>query len=252
MNKLIIGLADKTADLNTKPGFLLIDDGPIADAFLARFKRAKEFNPKAHSFNPLPMEYRKARQFASIVFGDEGKDTLTVRNGKRSLTRMLMETKNLDALDGDKKNDADKEALAIGDDLLLSPVLRDVLCKATNFSFREGRSSIVARINRAELGDYDARILGSLLISQFKGQIIVPDFGFYARDFHTSLIRENRLIAGVYTLSELNPKMRQMCLLMETEAAGCTYEDAEVLAKYEGHVPNTNAFNAFVQGAMTA
>jgi hypothetical protein len=37
---------------------------------------------------------------------------------------------------------------------------------------------------------------------------------------------------------------------METEAAGCTYEDAEVLAKYEGHVPGTNAFNAFVQRAM--
>jgi hypothetical protein len=42
-----------------------------------------------------------------------------------------------------------------------------------------------------------------------------------------------------------------MCLLMETEAAGCTYEDAEVLAKYEGHVPNTNAFNALVQRAMS-
>lgn len=55
MNKLIIGLADKTAALNTKPGFLLIDDGPIADAFLERFKRAKEFNPKSHSFNPLSL-----------------------------------------------------------------------------------------------------------------------------------------------------------------------------------------------------
>ena len=41
-----------------------------------------------------------------------------------------------------------------------------------------------------------------------------------------------------------------MCLLMETEAVGCTYEDAEVLVKYAGHVPNTNAFNAFVQRAM--
>jgi hypothetical protein len=44
----------------------------------------------------------------------------------------------------------------------------------------------------AVLGEDDARILGSLLISQFKGQIIVPDFGFYARDFHASLIREKR------------------------------------------------------------
>jgi hypothetical protein len=89
---------------------------------------------------------------------------------------MLMEVNDLSKLDGDKKNDGDKEALAIVEDLLLSPVLRDVLCKQTNLSFREGRSSIVARIDRAELGEYDARILGSFLISQFKGQIIVPDF----------------------------------------------------------------------------
>jgi hypothetical protein len=95
-------------------------------------------------------------------------------------------------------------------------------------------ASIVARINRAELGEHDARILGSLLISQCKGQIIVPDFGFYARNFHASLIREGRLIAGVYTLSALDEQLRQMCLLMETEAAGCTYEDAQALAKYEG------------------
>jgi hypothetical protein len=49
--------------------------------------------------------------------------------------------------------------------MLLSPVLRGVLCRWSNFSFREGRSSIVARINRAEIGEHDARILASLLIS---------------------------------------------------------------------------------------
>jgi hypothetical protein len=53
MNKLIISLADKTAALNIKkPGFLLIDDGPIADVFVDRFKRAKVFDPFLHSFNP--------------------------------------------------------------------------------------------------------------------------------------------------------------------------------------------------------
>jgi hypothetical protein len=111
---------------------------------------------------------------------------------------------------------------------------------------------MVARIKRAELGDHDARILGALLISQFKAQIIVPDFGFYARDFHASLIRENRLIAGVYTLAELDKKLRQMCLLMETEAVGCTHEDAEVLAKYEGLVPNTVGYSAFLAKLMAA
>jgi hypothetical protein len=39
-------LADKTAELTPKkPGFLLIDDGPIADAFLHTFQRTKRFDP---------------------------------------------------------------------------------------------------------------------------------------------------------------------------------------------------------------
>jgi hypothetical protein len=120
------------------------------------------------------------------------------------------------------------------DDILLSPILRDVFCRQQNFSIKSGTppSSIVARIDRAKLGDHDARILGALLISQFKGQIILPDFGFYAREFQASLIRENRLIASVYTLSELDTKLQQLCLLMEKVARQCTYADAEVLAQY--------------------
>jgi hypothetical protein len=65
-NKLIIGLADKTAELlPAKPGFLLIDDGPVADAFLQKFERAKQFAPHSHSFNLLPMTYRKPTATAS-------------------------------------------------------------------------------------------------------------------------------------------------------------------------------------------
>jgi hypothetical protein len=60
------------------------------------------------------------------------------------------------------------------------------------------------------------------------------------------------LIAGVYSLSEQDKWLRKMCPLMETEAAGCTFEDAEVLARNGGLVSNTNAFNAFVQWAMAA
>ena len=34
-------------------------------------------------------------------------------------------------------------------------------------------------------------------MSHAKGQVAVPDFGFYGRDIHSRLIREERLIAGV-------------------------------------------------------
>lgn len=254
MNKLVIGLSDKTPELRTKPGFLLIDDGPIADVFLSRFKRARLFDPHQHSFDPLKdITPRKAQDFADLVYPD--KDLMTYRDGKSALVRMLLGADSLDDLPV-IKHKGYEDARQTMDDLLLSPILKSVLCRPLNqYSFKRG-SSIVARVNRAELGDRDAYILGALLIAQFKGQIIVPDFGFYARDFHASLIRENRLIAGVHTLSQLDGKLRDMCLLMDKVGMGCTFEDAEMLAKYEGLRPDParvrNPYNKYIDEAMGA
>jgi len=256
MNRLVLGLGAKRHLLDTKQGFLLIDDGPLCDLFLERFKRAKEFNPHKHSFNPLKgIDYKKAREFAAVVYGNEGKDTLTVRNGKRALTRLLLSgSDRLDKLTVPKKaDDGALEALAMVDDILLSPVMRKVLCEPQNFAFRHGNppSSIVARVNRAELGEHDALLLGALLVFQFKGQVIIPDFGFYARDFHASLIREKRLAVGVNSLSELTPKMRQLCMMMEDKTGDrCAYEDAEALARYEGLSPQTVGWNDFMKEMM--
>jgi len=72
-----------------------------------------------------------------------------------------------------------------------------------------------------------------------------------ASPFHASLIRGNRLIAAVYTLSELDEKMRQMCLLMEEkEGRQCTPDDAAVLAQYEGLTPHTEGYGTFVGAAI--
>src|SRR4249919_1019085 len=111
MNKLVIGLADKTEALfPDKSRFLLIDDGPICDAFLDKYKHTKEFDPHQHSFNPLKgMTVRKARDLTSVFYGSEGQTTLTVRNGRRALTRMLLKAQQLDELPRsmgyDKKDD---------------------------------------------------------------------------------------------------------------------------------------------------
>jgi hypothetical protein len=73
-------------------------------------------------------------------------------------------------------------------------------------------------------------------MAHFKGQIIVPDFGFYGREAHAGLIGEGRLIAGVNSLSELSPRLRQAVLLIpDKEGSGATFEDAETLARYETH-----------------
>jgi hypothetical protein len=88
-------------------------------------------------------------------------------------------------------------------------------------------------------------------MAHFKGQIIVPDFGFYGREAHTGLIREGRLIAGVNTLSEVPVELRKALLRMPNIIASrATYEDAETLAAYEGLIPRTIAHNGFIQECM--
>ena len=47
-----------------------------------------------HSFNPLTnIDYKKAREIADILYtvSPQGENTLTVRNGKRALLKMLLE-----------------------------------------------------------------------------------------------------------------------------------------------------------------
>lgn len=240
MNFLKIGLAEKQFEY--PKGSLVIADEPILK------RGVKVYDPAKHGLNSFPMEYRQAREFAAAVFPD--KDLMTYRNGRRALTRLVMNAKRLDQISYTRDDD-DQEARGVVEDILLSPLLREALRKPIPRWFYSG-ATVLARLNRKEIGDDDARLIASVLISQFKGQLVVEDFGFYARPFHTALVREDRLMAGVFTLSELDEKLRHMCLLMETEAAGCTYDDAAELAKYAGYVTGTNAFNSFVERALAS
>jgi hypothetical protein len=244
MNTLLLGTADFTGTLvdSTTQPFLLIDDGPIADAFAERFPRAKLFDPTQHSFNPLRgIDYKRARDFATILYtaSPEGKDTLTVRNGRRALARLVLATTTrLDRIASDDEKDAD--ALAMIEDVLFSPVLRDVLCRPTNFSFK---GSVIARINRAELGDFDAFVLALLLIGQHKGQVVVPDGGFYLRPLHMSLMRQNRLTVGVRFLAELPLSLQQAVLTIERKyLLKLLPDDAETLIGFTEH-PTGNPKN---------
>jgi hypothetical protein len=238
MNHLLIGNADKTEQIleRIEPPFLLLDDGPIADAARAHFPKAKLFDPHRHSFNPLRnMNYKGARDFASLLYSisPQGENTLTVRNGRRALTRLLLAGySRLSDLPSakDTKDDAEKEALGTIEDLLLSPVLHNVLCGKTNFFFT---GSIIAKLDRAELGDDDAVVLASLLIGQFKGHIVVPDLGSFGRGFHVNLIRQNRLTAGLNSLSEVSDTLGQALLSIKDKTVyRTTRRDAGILADY--------------------
>jgi hypothetical protein len=240
MNHLYVGFT-RNVEL-PKGGFLFIDD-EVRD-----IPRSRIFDPLKHCFNPLKnLEYKKARELAELLYtlSPQGENTLTVRNGKRALLKALLEADRLDEVKGEE------EVSGMVGDLLASPVLRRVFCEtAPVFSFNP-RSVIQARINRAELGEFDALVLGLFLIGYYKGQVVVPDFGFYGRDAHASLIRENRLIAGVNTLAELPVKLRQNVLLIKDKVAeGGTFEDAETLAGYAGLARGTNGYSDFVQRGM--
>lgn len=246
MNKLQVGFS-KEIEL-PKGGCLLIAD-EMPDVL-----RSRVFDPSKHSFNPLQhLDYRKAREIADILYtaSPQGENTLTVRNGKRALLHLLMERPGrFDTIKPNGKDDATKEAMAAIGDILISPILRNVLCKPTNFSFNP-RSTILARINRAELGDFDALLLGLFLMAHYKGQIVLPDGGFYLREMHTTLIRQDRLIVGIDTLQELPPRLRQAVLLIgEKTGSGTTFDDAATLGQYAGLTTGTNAFNDFVYRSM--
>lgn len=249
-NILFVGLKREVAI--PKGGCLFIDDE------VPEIPKARIFDPRFDSFNPLHgIDYRGSLDLVAnfdAIFS-RGDTTLTKDTGldfiAEELERKPKSLEKLIPVPEKKSSTGHVWAYSKTQSLLRSPVLSSVLCNPTNFSFNP-KSVILARINRAELGDFDALVLGLFLISRFKGQVVVPDFGFYGRDSHVSLIREGRLVAGVNFLDELPAKLRRAALLIDDRrASGTTFEDAETLAKYARLKPGTNEFNDFVDAAVS-
>lgn len=252
MNALLVGTKKEPILSYLPDTFLLIDDGELIDAIeIPPRKDVTLFDVSRHSFNPLKdMDYRRARDFISVLDAifPEGEGTLTRKNANFILLNALLDKpKTMDKLVYPKADNAHTDAYQKIQTLLLSPILRNVLNRPTNFSFK---GTILARLDRAVFGDFDCFVLGNLLISQYKGHIVVPDFGFYAYPSHTSLLRQNRLIAGVNCLDEV-PDLRGQLLLVNTKRAShATADDAKVLALYAGLLPGTNAYNAFLENCI--
>jgi hypothetical protein len=247
MNALIVG-ANKTTILDHLPegDFLMIDDGPIIEKL--RY-RGRKFDVLRNSFNPLKdLSYRTAREFVAVLNAvfPEGENTLTKANTRFQLLRALTGTKHerLSTLISDTKETHD--AYQTLQTLLLSPVLRRVIDnpRRRDFAFT---GTITAWLDRALLGDFDAFVLGNLLISQYPGPIVIPDFGFYALPAHSTLIRQDRLIAGLNTFDEV-PELKNLLLQMETKVGRrCAPEDAELLARYSGFKRDAHGYSNFIE-----
>jgi hypothetical protein len=223
MNQLHIGFKRTVKPHGT---CLFISDG-VSEA--PGKYRPKIFDPLKRSFNPLQgIDARKAQELAELIYTiyAEGSNTLTVRTGKWDLAPARLKAASLDKVRGSE------EVEGVLGDLLFNPVVRNVRCGSRQFNFGENRT-IVAKLDRSHIGDRAALIIGLFLISHFKGQLVIPDFGFYGRGAHASLLREGRLIAGVNFMDELAPKLRNSVLLIkDKEGSGAIADDAELVATY--------------------
>jgi hypothetical protein len=239
MNQLYIGPLKLP-----RGGFLYIDD-EVPDVY-----RSRVFDPTKNSFNPLAnIEYKAARQLANVLYTlyPQGENTLTVRNGRRALLRALLTTTRLDLLET-----KDEEVQGMVDDLLISPVIRHCLTDTHNLFSFSPTAKILVRLNRAEIGEFDALAIGLVLMATYPGQIVVPDLGFYGRDGHSDLIRQGRLIAGIHSLSELPLQLRKAVLsVRDVHLSNALYEDAETFARYNGKQDGTVGFSDYVHAATS-
>jgi len=232
MNVLILGSDKAPISRYFSERFLLIDDGEFSDRLtFPDHYQVVRFDVSKHSFNPLAdLDYRKAREFVSVLDAvfPEGENTLTKQRSRFQILRSLLnEPTDLETLIRDSRET--EHAYQTIQTLLLSPVLKDVLTRPTNISFK---GIILAKLDRSVLGDFDSFVLANFLISQYEGPVVIPDFGFYAHQGHARLMRQNRLIAGVSAFEEL-PDWKHRLLSFPTKVGSrCNSDDADLLALY--------------------
>lgn len=249
MNTLIVG-AHTQKILEHLPGtFLLIDDGPLIDQITTPPRRAvTRFDYKNHSFDPLKdMSFKKALDFIDILNAifPEGGSTLTRRASNFALLQKLLSKKTkLENLISKKDNEDAYEKIQT---LLLSPILNGVINNPTNLSFA---GILLAKLDRAVLGNMVCYVLANFLISQYEGPVVIPDFGFYAHKGHSDLLRQGRLTIGIRSFAEL-PDFKVELLSIENKMPSrCVAEDAEILAQYKGLMPGVVNHSTFITEAI--
>jgi hypothetical protein len=255
MNHLSVGTlnTDWLTDHAQSP-YLLIADPSIANAF-TRTKRARVFDPFKHSFDPLlAMDYPKACAFVEILryLFPAGETTLTREEADHLILEALLakpKPKKLSTLIPAGNDPAQKKARRLIQRLLLSPVLKHVLTGTRQFDFS---GSVVVKLDRAKLGNFDALALALLLIAQSPGQVIVQDFVFYGRPLHVSLIEQGRLTCHVRRLNALYKGMDDEVLRIEDKTVQtAAHTDVVVLADYMCPFrPGQDGYNTFIDRGM--
>ncbi len=239
MNELHVGRGVVVEDLlPEKGGYLLISD------HLPEVFSAQEFDPNVHKLNPLrDKSYRTKSDFVSVIDGifTRGENTLTKDMGLEFIWDRLDESTSLEGLIPLPQKDASNGhlwAYSRINRILRSPLLKRVLCSDNVFKFKMG-VKIHARISPHAITEFDALVLGRLLMMLYGGQVVVKDMEFLGHDSHAALIREERLIAGVRVLANVPERLRRSLLSIENRFGRETiFEDAKTLAEYSGLRPD--------------
>ena len=222
-------------------------------------RHPRYFDWQENAFNPFyKLDYPRRCAIVDIfdALSPEGATTLTKQMGLDYIADVLeTEPKNLQEFD-DRIPPPDKKSLpghvwayTKVRRIMRSPVLSKAL-GSQKFTFKKGSMN---QVRVGGLVRFDALALSLFATSQFDGQIVIPEFTF-ARDFHTQLIDEGRLIAGVRRLSQLKGEVYDAAMSMEIEPRGCIYKDAVTLAEREGlhqdFQREDNPYNRFIAQAM--
>lgn len=210
-----------------KGGCLVIDDDvwPIP--------RARVFDPTIHTVNPLQhLDYRKICDLIEVfdALFPRGDSTLTKDTGLEAIAEALEASPAsfMGLIPQPDKTSSTGQIWAFGKvrRLMRSPVLKTMLGGRTNFSFNP-RSTILARVNRKELGDFDAKAITYFLIAHYPGTIVIPRYRSYFHPSHLPMLLDGRLIA-----------------------TGMLFDDAVLFAKNKGLTPNTVDYTDFISAAM--
>jgi hypothetical protein len=99
--------------------------------------------------------------------------------------------------------------------LLMSPTIRNIIGQVrSTFSLTKG-NIVIANLDRADIGDLTARLLGGLLIARSAGHVYINDFAFFASEHFASLLSQERFSISLSFLDELPPKLQQSVLSIE-------------------------------------
>jgi hypothetical protein len=114
--------------------------------------------------------------------------------------------------------------------LLMSPMIRNIVGqRETTFS---KASVIIANLDRANLGDTTAKLLGGLLIARSKGNVVITDYGFFGTPLP---LPQDRFTVSLDFLDQLSPILKQSVLGIEDKYVFKTNKrDAEELSFYVG------------------